>query len=1103
MGCFDSKTEETERVVLVGKRQPEKNYKENVVINSKYTILTFFPLIFFTHIRRVMNAYFLLVAILQSIPKLSPVDPLTTWIPIVVIFIIAFLREGYDDIKQHKIDDTINNRIYEGAFDGSIIQEMKSKDFNVGDIIKLKKDEECPVDLIVLQSSDEDGTCNIETANLDGETSLKERAAINATQKYDIFSNPGKIVITCNPPNPDLYFFQGNMQIDGETYPLTNYSFIQSGTKLINTNYIYGVVIYAGSDTKLGLNAQKPPVKWTKIEKFINIISVFIFIAQILLALAVGTYANFYQINYMRYMPYLEITEYSALDWVIMYVRFFLLTTTMIPISLKITLDICKFVYGMWIQMDNNMSITIDPDDEKNGVLHARCTNTSICEDLGAVEYIFSDKTGTLTENVMELQKISANGVLYDLFADHDLVKPEPYFKSKLEFRDEDIMNVVRILALCHTLKIEGKTPIGMSPEEIAFIKGLFKLDFEITQEGKQTTISNPKLSIPPELFTTVCVLPFTYNRKRMSVIVFNEQTKKYLLYSKGSGEVIRDLSNDYFIEFDSHLNNFAINGFRVMAESMKELTKAQVEEFCAAYDELKQDINRTEEQENELFTTLEKNSHLIGLTAIEDKLQTGVPETISMLRDAGIKIWMVTGDIVQTALKISFSTQLIQNDGNIINLSKNDKIPLEKILDTAIAHVKAQENDPSYQYYLVLQASGKAGSLPELLAQPLRSKFQNLAANAKCVVVSQATPSQKADIVDCIQELKKTVLAIGDGGNDITMIRKAQIGVGIIGKEGSQASNAADCAIHQFRFLQRLLLVHGRYANYRTSWLSQFCFYKSTVLSLIQVLYMFVNGFSGASFFSSFNLMCYNAIFTFLPVIFFLQDKDLEENSIFLHPYVYQDSQQSKFCNKRTIFWWYMRAIYQAVITTIIWLFVFTEHHTNNVDGNGASLDEAQQVVYSALILSVLLTVTLDTMHFTAFNFIFIWGTWILYIIIAVCASSISDLIILKEVYLVMLRTISNPVHWCTIMTIVSASIAPPFFIQSIVSMSSPTRTQRIRKEETLQRSKFNPVYLVSRKQLRDDRERLTPQMNPPSIWDKTDSICVCSCCCDNDPFI
>lgn len=1091
MWCFSQNHEEVERIFYAGVRSKDKHHTNNKIVNSKYTWYSFLFIIFFNHIRRFMNFYFFLIGTLQSFRQLSPVNPWTTWIPIIFIFSFTIFREGYDDLKIHESDNEINGRKYTAIVEGQR-KEIKSEEFHVGDIIVLQRDKECPADIIMIGSSENDGSCSIETANLDGETNLKERLALptfKGVPLENIHSLNAKI--TCQPPNQELYNFSGKIHYNNKNQSISNSNFIQSGTYLRNTNEIYGIVAFAGPQTKLGMNSNKPINKWTKIEKLFNKVSIGVFISQIILALGCGTFGNYYQVAHMRDFAYLEIDSYTPKDWVILYVRFFLLTSTMIPISLRVTLDICKFIYKIWIQLDNKM--TVDKRSVGGEILHSKCSNSSVIEDLGAIDYIFTDKTGTLTENQMELKKWSVKGLLYGYSADSETIYEDTMLTNAFLNNDPNVLALVRNIALCHTLKIEDSKPIGISPEEIAFINGLTKLGISLTQEGKVFTIASPTLNIKPLHYEILFTIPFNYYRKRMSVIVKDISTGQYLLLTKGAGEFVgKNCAADKQIEnFDMQMYQLAGMGLRVMAHSQRELSESEYTQFVTRVEEVRSDFSHREKKESRLFDEIEINSELIGLTAIEDKLQQGVPETISMLRDAGIKVWMVTGDILQTAIKISFSTQLIQNDGKILDLSRKN-IPVSEMLHNALLYVRSElSNNPNFIYYLTIQGATQQASLPELLSPELVDEFRELASNAKCVIVSRATPSQKAEIVNCIKSANKTVLSIGDGGNDVPMIRAAHIGVGIQGKEGNQASSAADFTLHQFRFLQRLLLVHGRYSSYRTSWLAQFCLYKSTLVCLIQVLYMFANGYSASSFFNSFNLMCYNAIFTILPVIFFLQDKDIEESSVFLHPYVYQDSQHSIFCNKRTLFWWYVRGVYQAIIITIIWYFVFTEHHANNVDGNAASLDEAQQVVYSALILIVLLTVTLETMHFTALNLIFIWGSWILYVFFAVVASSIDSIEMLKDMYLVMWRTTANPIHWCSVITMVSSAIAPPFFVQAISSMVAPTRTQIIRKNETVKRSVFEPVYLVSREHDRDDRRLLTPMYNPMSYWDMNDSIC------------
>ena len=335
--------------------------------------------------------------------------------------------------------------------------------------------------------------------------------------------------------------------------------------------------------------------------------------------------------------------------------------------------------------------------------------------------------------------------------------------------------------------------------------------------------------------------------------------------------------------------------------------------------------------------------------------------------------------------------------------------------------------------------------------------------------------------------------MAVGDGGNDVFMIRSAHIGVGIMGKEGRQAASASDFGISNFGSLQRLILIHGRFSFYRTSWLTQFCFYKSIMLSLVQVLSMFWNGYSGASVFNDFNLMCYNAIFTLLPVIFFLFDKDVEDETVFVNPHLYSDTRLRVFCNARTMFWWIMRAIFQAAVVTVVTNYSLGLDAINGYDGNSVGLDEYQQIVYSSLILNVLFTVVFDTQQFTSLNFIFIWGNWLLYILFTIFANLIADFSICRKIYLVCWRVYSNPYYWIVVLTTTNLCVMPIVAIQALFSTVLPTNSQLLRYVEVTKQSQDD--YIVS---------NIGDTNNGPSqylylrteddltVWEKSHNLCI-----------
>jgi phospholipid-translocating ATPase len=1103
MVCGRGEVETEDRVVETGNSALMAKYGDNRVVHSKYTLLTFLPLMLWQQLRRFMNLYFIIIACLQLWRDVSPVNPLTTWGPIIVIFAIAFIREGVDDFNQHRQDAVMNEREYACVRDGQEVQ-LKSWQLQAGDLVSLHRNAESPADLALVHTSEADGLCYIQTANLDGETNLKERRALAQTQSLGKSGISGQsLFIRCAAPNALLYNFESDLHIGdagAPSIPMSEQQLIQAGTHLRNARQILGIVCYNGAKTKLGMNQQPPPVKWTQIERFINRASVFIFCVQILFAILCGAIANEEKRLAHTHDPYLRWDLGETLNdnvaWIILYVRCYLLTSVMIPISLKVTLDICKYIYALWIRNDRQM---FDIATAQRPLVN----NTSVIEDLGAIEYIFSDKTGTMTQNEMKLKKVGVRQWYYghsetadNIFDDTDLKR---LMTTPLEGDvDPDSQRgwfekVIACLSTCHTVKlVPSGSQIhfeGVSAEETSFLNALTTLGFHYTQPPDAVTYKCEAWSIPETTYEIIHTIGFSFERKRMSVIAKNRSTGRYFVFMKGAHEILGRYAPESYPEFLTAIDTFASRGLRVMALSYKEVTEEEVTGFQEAVSAARANQDGRAAAITELQDNFEGGQIMLGCAGIEDRLQEGVPQTIEMLREAGIHVWMVTGDLQSTALKIARSSRLIADDGFLFNLAyKKDGVTAQQILDALSEWIEAHPGTP---FYLVLD--GSCPLIDEYL-DVLSVPFGRVAAHAKCVICARTTPRQKAKYVDAIKALGRITLAIGDGGNDVTMINTSHIGIGVIGKEGRQAAAASDFAITQFQSLGRLLLVHGRFDNYRTAWLVQFCFYKSLMLVLVQVGYMFWNGYSGASFLGDFNLMCYNAIFTILPVIFFLFDKDISEVTAFLHPYLYSDSRLRTFCNVRSLFWWLIRGIYQAIAILIVVHFSCTVDHVNDVDGSAISLDEAQQIAYSVLILNVLLTTTYDTKHFTSLNLIFIWGNWLLYLLLTVLANLIAGISMTREIYQVSWRVYSNPLHWIIVISAVSLSVSPVMLIQSLFAVLLPSRAQQLRDIEVERQSQFLPTYLVSLENVGENFHAdalYTERQHPPTVWDKSHNVC------------
>jgi phospholipid-translocating ATPase len=274
MVCGRGEVETEDRMVVTGNSLLMAKYGDNRVIHSKYTILTFIPLMLWQQLRRFMNLYFIIIACLQLWRDVSPVNPLTTWGPIIVIFAIAFVREGVDDFNQHRQDAVMNEREYACVRDGQEAQ-LKSWQLRAGDIVRLHRNAEAPADLALVHTSEQDGLCYIQTANLDGETNLKERRALAQTQALGKSGLSGQSVfIRCAAPNALLYSFESDLHIGdagAPSIPMSEQQLIQAGTHLRNAQRILGVVCYNGGKTKLGMNQQPPPVKWTVYQQRVDL----------------------------------------------------------------------------------------------------------------------------------------------------------------------------------------------------------------------------------------------------------------------------------------------------------------------------------------------------------------------------------------------------------------------------------------------------------------------------------------------------------------------------------------------------------------------------------------------------------------------------------------------------------------------------------------------------------------------------------------------------------------------------------------------------------------------------------------------------------------
>ena len=391
-----------------------------------------------------MNRYFLLIACLQLWSAITPVAPITTWGPLLVIFAISGLKEAIDDTRRYRNDNLANERLVTVLRDGRR-QQIQSQHLLVGDVVYITEDEEFPADLLLLRSSEvKTGSCYIQTSNIDGETNLKQRVAahkdytqlLEESQMFQL-----DVVVECAQPNNNIYNFDSTLKLPREwkqqvakragagsssssssqvetAFPLSSNNLLLQATYLRNTCWIYGLVVYAGNSSKVGCNKSPPQQKYTKVDETINQVTVVVFLTQVTMIVIWGFLGYHQEALHMTQSSvdgenggwWYLVYENQPTDWVtplIIPLRFLLLASMMIPISLKVSLDLIKLYYSMCINWD--LQLWDETLDEP-----AKATNTSIAENLGQVAYVLSDKTGTLTENVMVFRKLAvADGKRY------------------------------------------------------------------------------------------------------------------------------------------------------------------------------------------------------------------------------------------------------------------------------------------------------------------------------------------------------------------------------------------------------------------------------------------------------------------------------------------------------------------------------------------------------------------------------------------------------------------------------------------------------------------------------------------------------------------
>ncbi|XP_030587811.1 probable phospholipid-transporting ATPase IM isoform X1 [Archocentrus centrarchus] len=1073
------------------------SYADNHIKTSKYSILTFLPINLFEQFQRVANAYFSVLLILQLIPEISSLSWFTTIVPLVFVLVITAVKDATDDYFRHKSDQQVNNRQSQVLIRGSL-QNEKWMNVHVGDIIKLENNQFVAADILLLCSSEPYGLCYVETAELDGETNLKVRQALTVTSDLGDVSKlmdfDGEVI--CEPPNNKLDRFTGTLYWKGNKYPLDNEKMLLRGCVLRNTEWCFGMVIFAGSQTKLMQNCGRTKLKRTSIDKLMNTLVLWIFAFLICMGviLAIGhtIWETYVGKNFRVFLPWDKFQISAGFSGFLTFWSYIIILNTVVPISLYVSVEVLRLGHSFFINWDRKMYYS------PVGTA-AEARTTTLSEELGQVEFIFSDKTGTLTQNIMIFSKCSINGQTYgDVYDEFDQ-KVEitektacvdfsfnPLCDRRFRFYDSSLIEAIkmedpavqeffRLLALCHTVMPEEKSEGNLayqaqSPDEGALVTAARNFGFVFRARTPETvTLCEMGRTVTYQL---LAILDFNNVRKRMSVIVRNPEGQ-IKLYSKGADTIIFDLldpsSETLMCTTSEHLSEFAGEGLRTLALAYKDLDEDYFKVWMKRLLFASTVIDNREEQVALLYDEIEQGMKLLGATAIEDKLQEGVPETIACLNLADIKIWVLTGDKLETAMNIGYSCNMLRDDMNeVFVISGNTLQEVQQQLRSAKQHIlglsrvssagdaekTATFADDSVfeeaiiaEYALVINGH----SLAHALEPQLEHILLDLACLCKTVICCRVTPMQKAQVVELVKRHKRAVtLAIGDGANDVSMIKTAHIGVGISGQEGMQAVLASDYSFAQFRYLRRLLLVHGRWSYFRMCNFLGYFFYKNFAFTLVHFWYGFFCGFSAQTVYDQWFITLFNIVYTSLPVLALgLFDQDVNDQNSLRYPTLYKPGQQNLLFNKRRFF----LCTLQGMATSFLLFFIPYGAFPLMVKEDGSPFSDQQAfavTIATSLVIVVSVQIGLDTHYWTAVNHLFIWGSLMVYfaILFAMQSDGLFGIFPSSFSFIGTARNcLSEKSVWLVILLTTVVCVVPGLVVRFLRVDLAPTLTDKIRR--------------------------------------------------------
>ena len=1323
-----------------------EQFCNNKIRTSKYTLLTFLPLALFYQFNSAFNLFFLVTAIITVIPSISTITPISAVAPLIVVLIISLIKEGIEDYRKYKNDKIANNSI-SIIYKSPSFNEIKWYEMEVGNIIKISKDEIIPADILIIKTSHENGFCYLQTSNLDGETTLKPRESINYSQKNislidfsndinNIFNyHNNNCFIEIDQPTRNIYEVEGTIFFKGNKFYFDIKNILLRGGRLKNTDFVYGIIVYSGQETKLMKNINRSSLKISDIDRKLNYIVLYILAICFFLCILCTIIGSIWR---KKNLPNYEKNELKA-DYILFYYgkskntfleifrifcANFITLNTFIPISIIIVNAVVKLLQSIVMEF-------LSPEYKKDPGDQVKCFSVQLLEEIGMTKYIFTDKTGTLTQNEMEFKACSIFTVLFD--EDEDLINDNSqnlnqsdynkknlsdsnnkFFKSKISksFNLNNLINILSQKNIPIHLKNINNCPFnnqveaieefflniilnhdvltekdqennildfqGANPDEVTLVTAASEIGFTfLSREQNIIKINIKNHSNDNEIERKYEILhkfDFTSERQRSSIIVKDLKDNKIKLYIKGSDKKILSNINEFskiniYEKTKEDVDSFAKRGLRILCYSYKILDENLYKNWEKEYNELKYKSIKDKSLNSkldELIEEIEKETILLGVSALEDKLQDFVKDDIQSFIEAGINVWMITGDKMDTAESIGHSCKLfddsteifkiresknvdkviqrmteimgsieainyeleevhnkhlhefndnknntgrdigtkevnlllnknsnyiqlndnnnLNNNNNNNNINNGDKLTINvnkkdylsyqinndirinkkndeksEINDLSIFKFMVNKNffnnsDSKFEKLSILEGkvkkvpisdsqnniivpnkinnnknenkneneneneiekqedeniktqkeSNKKLSIPtdgkklktyfdfcEEKLKELEEKnkkglsifrkkylyptfentsfdkkikckysiiiegesittcmkegeseklFWELIQNSRSLICCRSSPMQKCEIVNFIKNHTNDVtLAIGDGGNDVNMIKASHVGIGLFGKEGYQAAYSSDYAISQFKYLKQLIFITGRFCLKRNSYFIYQYFFKNILFTLPQFWLCFYSCFNGTNIFDEWYYMGFNSFITVIPVAAraiseedfdpeFIKFKEREKLILqYLFPNIFKEYRDSIPFNLIKFFTIFIIGIIASVPIFFVPYLICIFGIRNN-EGSTFCFWDISVVVFFTIIFIHFFMVFSDTLFIDYFILIFYSAQIIIDVVYFIVYNAIDLKVDINGDLYVFL---SNGTFWLTLILSCSIIIIPFFILR------------------------------------------------------------------------